>query len=164
MQGSAHARFLLLETSSKSFPRLQGPDGFYIFMHQPWAKAEFTGEVDTTAQGRCPGCMSVPHPGCSSGSQEKWRSPQKSGFGENFAKIIIILKNKRCKGQLCFCIGNLMRLWPLGWKYTSQLFPFWAHWSFSPSRGYMSFCQQPTGLCFNLVLFSHCWQRSLRLK
>lgn len=127
---------------------------------------KLNSQVKLTPQhrGRCPGCMSVPHPGCSSGSQEKWRSPQKSGFGENFAKIIIILKNKRCKGQLCFCIGNLMRLWPLGWKYTSQLFPFWAHWSFSPSRGYMSFCQQPTGLCFNLVLFSHCWQRSLRLK
>lgn len=63
MQGSAHATFLLLETSSKSFPMLQDPDGFYIFMHQPWAKAEFTGEVDTTAPGEVPGLHVSPSPG-----------------------------------------------------------------------------------------------------
>lgn len=49
---------------------------------------KLNSQVKLTPQhrGRCPGCMSVPHPGCSSGSQEKWRSPQKSGFGEIFAK------------------------------------------------------------------------------
>lgn len=108
---------------------------------------KLNSQVKLTPQhmGRCLGCTPVPHPGCSSGSQEKWRSPQKSGFGENFAKITI--KKKRCKGQLCFCIGNVMRIWPLGWKYTSQLFPFQG---FPPLESACLFASRPQGSALTL--------------
>lgn len=160
MQGSAHATFLLLETSSKNFPKLQGPAGFYIFMRQPWAKAEFTGEGDTAAHGDVPGLHVCPSRAAVLAPRGSQGLLRKVVLGRTLLKVIFFFK--WCKGQLCFRIGNLMRLWSLGWKYTSQLFTLWARRSFSPSGPYMSFCQQSTERCFNLVFSSHCWQRSLR--